>query len=169
VGPKQITANIPWSGTNAANNLCQVTLLPSDVVNANKQWQQQLQGTVWQYYQMVDTLNPCSPGDSSCSIFPPLNDTNNKVNLNVFANTAIESYYQTHSCMDCHGYAEGDGAPSQFSSTNQIFTFVLQNAYWTGSAAKAKHERFLRLFRNPPRGKLVAMPATREGEDKHKK
>lgn len=54
-------------------------------------------------------------------------------------------------------------------STNQIFTFVLQNAYWTGSAAKAKHERFLRLFRNPPRGKLVAMPATREGEDKHKK
>jgi hypothetical protein len=169
VGPKQITANIPWSGTNAANNLCQVTLLPSDVVNANKQWQQQLQGTVWQYYQMVDTLNPCSPGDSSCSIFPPLNDTNNKVNLNVFANTAIESYYQTHSCMDCHGYAEGDGAPSQFSSTNQIFTFVLQNAYWTGSAAKAKHERFLRLFRNPPRGKLVAMPGTREGEDKYKK
>jgi hypothetical protein len=146
-----------------------VTLLPQDVVKANQQWQQQLQGTVWQYYQMVNTLNPCSPGDATCSIFPPLNDPHNQVNLSVYANTAIESYFQTHSCMDCHGGAEGDGAPSTFTSTNQIFTFVLQNAYWTGAAANAKRQRFLRLFRNPPHSKMVAAPAAKATEDKYKK
>src|SRR5512135_2720158 len=81
VGPPEAKGNIPWSPTNTANNLCEVTPIPPDVQQANQNWQKQLQGTVWQYYQMVNTLNPCSPGDSSCATFPPLNDQSNQVNL----------------------------------------------------------------------------------------
>lgn len=169
VGPPQVTGNIPWSPTTKPNNLCQVTPIPPDVQQANQNWQKQLQGTVWQYYQMVNTLNPCSPGDSSCSTFSPLYDQSNQVNLNVYANTAIESYFQTHSCMDCHGSATGNGAPSKFTGTNQIFTFALLNAYYPGTPAKAARQRYLKLFRTPPHSRLVAVPKAKPGKEKYQK
>jgi len=134
----------------------------------NQQWLKQLQGTVWQYYQMVNTLNPCSPGDSSCYIFPPINDTNNMINLNVYANSAIESYFQTTTCMSCHGSAAGNGAPQPLTSTNQIFTFVLQNAYWPDAAAAERREKLLQLFRNPLPAKL-ASPEKIKAATKYKK
>jgi hypothetical protein len=164
VAPKLVTGNIPWNSSNAANNLCQVTTVPAGVQQVNQTWQQQLQGTVWQYYQMVNTLNPCAAGESPCYIFPPIKDPTNTVDTAVFANTAVESYFQTHSCMDCHGFGTGQGAPQPLTATNQIFTFVLQNAYNPSSSAKASRHNFLSLFRKPPSSKLLAKP-----EDKYKK
>lgn len=108
-----VTGNIPWNGSNIPNNICQVTPIPQYVQTVNQAWQSQLQGTVWQYYQMVNTLNPCPTGDTSCYTFPPINDASNTINLKLYANTAIESYFQsTSTCMSCHGSAVGDGAPS---------------------------------------------------------
>jgi hypothetical protein len=153
--PAQVTGNIPWSPSNSPDNLCEVTTIPSSVQQVNAAWQKQLQGTVWQYYQMVNTLNPCPNGASGCAIFPPIKDPNNKANLAVFANTAVESYFQTSSCMDCHGYGTGQGAPKPLTGTNQIFTFVLQNAYNGAPSASASRQTFLRLFRTPPHSKLV--------------
>jgi hypothetical protein len=162
VGPAQATGNIPWNSTNTPNNLCQVTNISSPVQQVNQTWQKNLAGTVWQYYQMVDTLNPCPQGASGCAQFPPINDANNLVNTNIFANTAIESYFQSHSCMDCHGYAAGNGAPSPLTGTNQIFTFVLLNAYYpqAPTAAAKAQTTFRSIFRKPPFSKLTAPKTT---------
>ncbi len=167
VAPSPASGNIPWNGSNAPNNICQVTLIPSYVQAVNQTWLKQLQGTVWQYYQMVNTLNPCSPGDSSCYIFPPINDASSTINLNVYANSAIESYFQTTTCMSCHGSAAGNGVPQPLTGTNQIFTFVLQNAYWPDASAVEVRKKLLRLFRNPPPARLAA-PATIKAATKYK-
>jgi hypothetical protein len=164
--PATVKGNIPWSATNAPNNLCQVTLIPPNVQQVNATWQKQLQGTVWQYYQMVNTLNPCPSGASGCAIFPPIKDPNNKDNLAVFANTAVESYFQTSSCMDCHGYGTGQGAPQPLTGTNQIFTFVLQNAYNGSSSASASRRTFLSLFRKPPHSQLIVSKPEEENKKK---
>ena len=176
VTPTAIQGNIPWTGSSAPNDICQVTLIPPDVQAVNQVWMKQLQGTVWQYYQMVNTLNPCATGDSSCYSFQPINDPKNTINLNAYANTAIESYFQTTgtgssqtttTCMSCHGFASGNGAPSPLTGTNQIFTFVLLNAYMPSPSAAAGREKLLRLFRNPPPVKLAA-PVKANGGTKSK-
>jgi hypothetical protein len=87
------------------------------------------------------------------------------VNTPIFANTAIESYYQDHTCMDCHGGADGNGAPSPITGTNQIFTFVLLNAYnppATAAATASAHISFKNLFKNPPHSKVVGAPAAKK-------
>ena len=166
--PPIAKGNIPWSNSNTPNNLCAVTPIPADVQQANQSWQQQLQGTVWQYYQMVNTLNPCPSGDSSCYAFPPIKDKSNTINLDVLANTAIESYKQKSNCMDCHGYATGQGAPTKPSGTNQIFTFVLQNAYFPqATPTAASRVNFSKLFLNPPRGKVLSMPTSKALKSKY--
>jgi hypothetical protein len=161
-GPSPVTGNIPWNNQNKPNNICQVTNIPADVQQVNQTWQQNLSGTVWQYYQMVNTLNPCPQGAQGCSQFPPINDPTNLVNTNIFANTAVESYFQSHSCMDCHGFADGDGAPSTLTGTNQIFTFVLQNAYYpqTTAATSKKAKTLKATFKNPPFSKMTAPKTT---------
>ncbi len=166
--PPAVSGNIAWNSSNTPNNICQVTLIPSSVQNVNKQWQSQLQGTVWQYYQMVDTLNPCPAGDTSCYTFPPISDPKNTINLNTYANTAIESYVQTSNCMSCHGSAAGDGVPQPLTGTNQVFTFVLQNAYWTSASATATRKRLLNLFHHPPSGKLAVTPKPKAQEENKK-
>ncbi len=159
-GPAQVTGNIPWNGSGTADNVCEVTPIASNVQTVNQAWRKQLQGTVWQYYQMVDTLNPCPAGSTTCSVFPPINDPNNMANLSVFANTGVETYFQSSSCMDCHGSGTGQGAPSPLTGTNQIFTFVLQNAYNPSPAAATQRKRFRQLFKTPAHSKLMsAKPA----------
>ncbi|HEV7240796.1 MAG TPA: hypothetical protein VGQ36_16270 [Thermoanaerobaculia bacterium] len=156
-GPTQATGNIPWNNTNTADDICQVTNIPSNVQQANTTWQQNLSGTVWQYYQMVNTMNPCPSDGTDCATFPPINDTSNQINLTAFANTGIESYFQSSTCMDCHGSAAGNGAPSQMTGTNQIFTFVLLNAYMPQTASTTATRDALRAhFRNPPKSIPVA-------------
>ncbi len=163
VAPSAVSGNIAWNNKNTPDNICQVTLIPQDVQTVNQQWQSRLQGTVWQYYQMVNTLNPCSPGDSSCYIFGPIKSPTNTINLNIYANTAVESYFQSDTtCMSCHGSAAGDGVPTPLTGTNQIFTFVLQNAYWSNAAAaNATRQRLFRLFHNPLKGQLAPAPKSK--------
>lgn len=108
---------------------------------------------------MVNTLNPCPVGASGCATFPPINDTSNQDNLAIFANTAVESYLQSSSCMDCHGGASGYNAPQPLTGTNQIFTFVLLNAYSAPSTTlTAAQSKFRNLIRKPPHSMLVAAP-----------
>jgi len=159
VPPTAVTANIPWNNTNKPNNICQVTNIPANVQQANATWQQNLSGTVWQYYQMVNTLNPCPSDGTDCSTFQPIYDTSNQINLTEFANTGIETYFQNSNCMDCHGSAAGNGVPKPLTGTNQIFTFALLNAYMPQTAATTATRETLRAhFRNPPKSRAVSAP-----------
>ncbi len=171
--PGTASGNILWPSTPAnANNICQVNPIPTNVQQVNQNWQAALKGTVWQYYQMVNTLNPCPNGASGCATFPPINDANNQINVNAFSNAVIESYAQAsngssqgHTCMGCHGSAAGDGLNVPLTGTNQIFTFVLQNAYWDNTtAAAAQREKLLRLLYSPLKGTLVAPKAKTSGK-----
>ena len=156
-GPAQVTGNIPWNNTNTPDNICQVTEIPADVKASNDKWHKNIGGTVWQYYDMVNTLNPCPSGASTCYTFPPISDTSNEVNTNIFANTAIESYFQNHSCLDCHGSAAGNGVPTPLTGTNQIFTFVLLNAYYPQTTAATGKANYKALFKKPPSSTPVAV------------
>lgn len=152
VGPPEVAGNIPWNNGNTPDNICEVTPIPADVQAVNQTWQQNLSGTVWQYYEMVNTMNPCPTGGTDCAVFPPINDPTNPINLTVFGNTAIETYFQESTCMDCHGSAAGNGVPSPFTGTNQIFTFVLLNAYMPQTTeTKTMRDTLRARFKNPPR------------------
>jgi len=172
VKPPKTSGNIPWNSSNTPNNICRVTPIPPDVQAINQTWQGQVQGTVWQYYQMVNTINPCSA--APCYSFPPtIPGDSSTINVNALANTAIESYFQTQSgttstCMSCHGYAAGNGAPSTMTASNQIFTYVLLNAYMPQTTNTARNrEKLLQLFRSPPSGKLAVAPKSKAGAKKN--
>lgn len=149
--PAAVTGNIPWTSTNTPVDVCRVFAIGSAVQAANQKWQGQspVQGTVWQYYQLVDTINPSVQGGPSFS-FP--NNTTATVNTNTMANTTLETYSQgttaqPGSCMDCHAYGQPLGAPSPLTSANQIFTFVLQNAGSSNADLQVK-----RTFAKPRTG-----------------
>ena len=146
VKPSPISGNIPWSSTNTPVNVCQVVSpLPGDVLSSNKFWQGQLQGTVWSFYQLDYTINPTVKGASGFT-FPPIKDPNNTVNTNTLFNTTMETYFQAQgaNCMNCHGSAAPQGAPTPLTATNQIFTFLLRNA--DSSDPSLKRQRVPRLF-----------------------
>lgn len=129
VAPAVPSGNIPWNGSNTPVNVCQVTNISSGVQQINKSWQSNLAGTVWANYQLIDTINPSVTGGPTNPI--PISGAN--VNTNILANTTMETYVQGNgpgngqSCMDCHAFANPQGTVTP-NSTNQIFTFVLQNA-----------------------------------------
>ncbi|HBL28769.1 MAG TPA: hypothetical protein DD490_18195 [Acidobacteria bacterium] len=130
--PAAVSGNIPWNGTNTPVDVCRVFPISSAVQAANQKWQGQspVQGTVWQYYQLIETINPSVQGGPAFS-FP--NNTTATVNTNAMANVTMETYSQgtttaPDSCMTCHAGGQPLGAPQPLTSTNQIFTFVLENA-----------------------------------------
>lgn len=129
VPPPIPSQNIPWNGTaKPVTNVCQVTNISSSVQQINQNWQGNLAGTVWQYYQLIDTINPSVTGGPQY----PIPVTNSNVNTNILANTTMETYVQGagpgngQSCMDCHGYATPQGA--QQNANNQVFSFLFSNA-----------------------------------------
>jgi hypothetical protein len=136
--PPVATGDIPWAGTNPPVNVCRVTPIPSDVAQANAFWQNEVAGTVWANYQMVNTLNPVSQGQQGYT-FPPIKSATNLVNLPVLANSTLETYSQDASCMSCHGFAAPQGAPQPLTGANQIFTFLLSNAQ--SSSPQIKKQR----------------------------
>jgi hypothetical protein len=151
--PPKHTGNVPWTNTNTANNICRVEPVPSAVQQVNSSWQAALAGTVWQYYAMDGTINPCPPGASGCVSF---HLSSAQVNTGVLANTAIESYGQAttsgvNSCLDCHAYAapqpDNSGPPD---TSLQIFTFVLQNAFASSSQTPTSRKRFVELLKQAP-------------------
>jgi hypothetical protein len=139
--------NIPWTGNaTPVVNVCQVTNIDPAVAAINTTWQNNLQGTVWANYQLIDTINPSVQGGPAYS-FAISTAT---INTNIMANTTMETYLQGdgagngQSCMDCHACATPQGAAGSStcagSSSNQVFTFVLSNAGMPLSAAAA-HRR----------------------------
>ena len=141
------TGNIPWTGTNTPVNVCMFTNISSGVEAVNKAWQANLAGTVWANYQLIDTINPSVAGGPTNPI--PISNAN--VNTGILANTSMETYTQGkpgkgQTCMDCHAYATPQGTTNN-NSTNQIFTFVLDNADSPGATA-TKGRRPVKL---PPR------------------
>lgn len=135
VAPPTASGNIPWAGSNPPVNVCRVTAIPSDVAASNAFWQNELQGTVWANYQLVNTINPVTQGQQGFA-FPPINDPKNQVNAQYMANTTMETYFQESDCVTCHGSAAPQGAPSPLTSANQIFTFLLMNADSSNPAVK---------------------------------
>lgn len=160
--PKTAEGDIPWNGGNRKNDLCQVDMIPKrpvDVQAINSSWRGKLSGTVWSYYEMVNTANPCLPGTTqpTCHTFGPLDDPKALINVTSFSNIAIESYLQKTNCHTCHAYAAGIGAPPDITGNDQIFTFVLQNAYSSDSAATAAvRQRVAKILKSPRLGKTVS-------------
>jgi len=142
VDPTPVTGNISWTNTNTPVNVCRVTPVSADVEAINQKWQGKVQGTVWANYELIDTVNPAVQGGPSYP-FPPINAPGTPVNTNVMANSTMETYFQTTSCMNCHGSASPQGAPSPLTSANQIFTFVLQNAGSSNPSLKVKRPSML--------------------------
>jgi hypothetical protein len=140
--------DIPWTGTaTPVVNVCQVTNVGSAVQSANQTWQNNLQGTVWANYQLIDTINPSVQGGPT----NPIPVTSANVNTNILANTTMETYLQGagagqgQSCMDCHAFATPQGAPQTNPSANQVFTFVLSNAGMPLSATATARKTAQRL------------------------
>ena len=126
------------------------TNISGGVEGVNKTWRANLAGTVWANYQLIDTINPSVAGGPTNPI--PISNAN--VNTGILANTSMETYTQGkvgkgQTCMDCHAYATPQGTTNN-TSTNQIFTFVLDNADapTPGATATAGARRRVKL---PPR------------------
>ena len=71
------------------------------------------------------------------------------MNTGILANTSMETYTQGkvgkgQTCMDCHAYATPQGTTTN-NSTNQIFTFVLDNADAPTPALRLRPERRRRV------------------------
>jgi hypothetical protein len=122
------------------------TNVSSGAAGVNKTWQTSVAGTVWANYQLIDTINPSVAGGPTF----PIAITNTNVNTNILANTSMETYTQGsgpgkgQSCMDCHAFATPQGTTTQ-NASNQIFTFVLDNADAPGATATAGGRRRTKL------------------------
>ena len=124
VPPPPVGGNIPWNSQNTPVNVCRVTNISPAVAQINQTWQSNLAGTVWANYELVDTINPSTPGETPY----PIAISSGTVNTNTLANTSMETYFQGtgQSCMTCHQSGFPQGAPN--TSQYQIFTFVLGDA-----------------------------------------
>jgi hypothetical protein len=109
------------------------------VAESNRSYRAGLRGTVWYFYELVDTMNQSVGNAKTRQMLAghnrPAVKPNDVVYMNTFpmANTTMETYLQHMSCMDCHGYYGVPIGPKskkdyvQFGNL-QIFTFFLQHA-----------------------------------------
>ncbi|HYO16173.1 MAG TPA: hypothetical protein VE685_23490 [Thermoanaerobaculia bacterium] len=87
--------------------------IPDSTAALNKTWQQALNKTVWQYYQLVFTQWPTQPQSfktlEAGGIYPQ--DSGGAFPVNGVTNTVMETYFQSqsdaagaggNSCMSCH-------------------------------------------------------------------
>lgn len=115
---------------NPPVDVSRYTPIPPAVQLLNAQYRAALAGTVWQHYQMVNTLNPNPAGapDPGCTV----PGSTAVPNVCVMANTTIETYDQALSCESCHAFAFPIG-PSKKAAQYQIFTFMLQHAQFAAA------------------------------------
>ncbi|HLJ87832.1 MAG TPA: hypothetical protein VKZ53_13485 [Candidatus Angelobacter sp.] len=185
--PTPLSGNVPWpnqnwNNPNTANNICRVTPIPSAVQQVNSTWQAALSKTVWTYYQMVGTINPCPTGSSSCVQMPyafgtptPTPTPVPLVNTADLANTAIESYGQAttsgvNSCLDCHAFATPQPNSQPPDPSLQVFTFVLQNAFTSTGQVATSRRRFVELLEKASKQRAMAQPGAQKKpqDDKYK-
>jgi hypothetical protein len=129
----------PLPDPKAPVNVSRLTPIPSAVEESNKRYRAGLKGTVWYFYELVDTMNQSVGNAKTKQMLAghnrPTVKPNDVVYMNTFpmANTTMETYLQHMSCMDCHGYYGVPIGPKakkdyvQFGNL-QIFTFFLQHA-----------------------------------------
>ena len=132
--PKPIEFGSPLPD-NPPVNVSRYTPIPSEVETINAKYQGMLKGTVWQYYQMINTLNPQPNGPSKLPT-PPGNDIT--MNVQGMVNSTMETYTQAQknsttgaitamNCNDCHAFGYPQGAPTN-TTEFQVFTFLLGDA-----------------------------------------
>lgn len=107
-------------------NVSRTDSILSEIETINLQYNQKLQGTPWQFYQMVGTVNPPTEGHevAASGIMPA-------ANIASMYNATLETYTGGN-CISCHSYGFPQGA-SQWEGTDyykdiQIFTFLLGDA-----------------------------------------
>jgi len=130
-------------------NVSRVTPVQSDSIPVTRRYQQLLNGTVWQNYELTGVQFPVNPmqndqpqgnlkGNGQCYVAGTDHDTLPAFQLNdcYLANVTMETFVQSTSCATCHSYGAPLGVPRtprgrptfdalvQF----QIFTFMLLQA-----------------------------------------
>lgn len=146
--PATINDSLPAHPTPV--NVSRYTPIPSYIDSLNTIYQALLDGTVWEYYQMVGVVNQ-SVGTYIGPELPYPANTNIYTNTNSMTNVAMETYMQNpvSNCVTCHAfgtplYYESDKAYAY--SNSQIFTFLLSDAATTG-ASSTNNEAILRRQR----------------------
>jgi hypothetical protein len=123
--PESITYGSPLP-KNPAVNVCRVTPIPATVAALNASYQRKLSGTPWQYYQMINTLNPMPGGPCAITNIP----NGAAINACEMVNVTMETYTQVKTqCNSCHqlGFPQGNIRPADLGDL-QIFTFLLGHA-----------------------------------------
>ena len=142
--------DLPPIADRPITNVSRVVPIPADVQEVNTKFRDMLQGSVWNFYEMIGTDNPnLNDGDN-----PNLGtgilgaQTANTQNL---MNTTLESYTQSGwSCSRCHLNAFPQGVTLPFPSFEEKFkalhviSFLLLNAQ---SHDQGKHG-LKRLFKH---------------------
>lgn len=108
----------------------------------NQMYTKMLTGTPFQYYQLIGTVNPPSPGqtpviDSSGNgKYPPV-----KLNTAQMANSTMETYIVKSNCVTCHigGYPQlPPNYPTPYSNNYQVFSFLPGLAQTSSSVLKGR-------------------------------
>lgn len=101
----------------------------------NKVYNKMVQGTPFQYYQLVGTVNPPSPGQQGYTDTAPPKYPAVTVNTPMMVNTTLETYVASFAkqsnCVTCHisGYpVMPKNTPYPYSGDYQVFTFLLGKA-----------------------------------------
>lgn len=137
-------------------SIYRVTPLPAGVQKANAHYQKLLEGSVFQFYELIGTQNKRPGVPLKVSFDTPedraLNGHQGPVsgvfsNTNNLINAALESYTQAnHSCLQCHFEARPLGVPTQGREidTFKTLTFLLQAAQSTATlAVTSENQAFL--------------------------
>ncbi|MDQ3742868.1 MAG: hypothetical protein M3444_00510 [Acidobacteriota bacterium] len=149
--PPPVLPNQPLPKPTAPNDISRLTPMSGDVQAVNRQYQSMLGGTVWQYYELVGSLNPYVKGAAGPQkyVVPhhsyPDSADPAYINTRDLANTSMEAYVQPTSCIVCHAYAVPWGAtficdPKGCSDVSkfQAFTFLLKYAQPPQAPPRAK-------------------------------
>lgn len=134
--PAAIQANQPLPpGIPVGVSRSTLEVADKQLDSINMVYNKMLQGTPFQYYQLVGTVNPPSPGqkayiDSAPPKYPPVS-----VNTPMMMNTTMETYVpvfaKRSNCVTCHisGYPfMPANTPLPYSGDYQVFTFLLGKA-----------------------------------------
>ncbi|QJW97348.1 hypothetical protein [Frigoriglobus tundricola] len=97
--PAPIPEGTPLPACPKAVGVERMNCIPQSARQANAQFYQKVKGTVWQHYRLVATqwIPKKDPGDPGSNLFQPTPNSG-------VANTAIETYIQTSSCLVCHAF-----------------------------------------------------------------
>ena len=140
--PKALPVGGPVPKPTAPNNISRLTKILADAQSVNQKYQAMLSNTVWKNYELVGHLNPYVKGSSAgpTDFWVPATSPIAYINSRDLANTTMEAYVQSTSCIICHAYALPFGALYNANDTTkfQAFTFLLRKANAPGSLKKLK-------------------------------